>query len=157
MNNYYYSQTGIKFITDFQGSRLTFLLTSLVASDTFDFTSQNRYSTSQNFQAWFLGFFPKPAETKDSDKSDKIGFSSQIHGKSVFHKAKTCVFMEALCCLHWVSGIQHNRILNVYMKAFLKAFTYATSHPRCSCNLTQSLINVTTYRHNARFPRRANN
>ena len=33
-----------------QGSRLTFLQTSPVASDNFDFTSQNQFSTSQNFQ-----------------------------------------------------------------------------------------------------------
>lgn len=39
-----------------QGSRLTFLLTSLVASDIFDFTSQNLFFTSQNYQAWFCNF-----------------------------------------------------------------------------------------------------
>ena len=33
-----------------QGLRLTFLQTSPVASDNFDFTSQNQFSTSQNFQ-----------------------------------------------------------------------------------------------------------
>ena len=34
-----------------QGSRLTFLMTSPVASDSIDFTSQNQFFTSQNFQA----------------------------------------------------------------------------------------------------------
>ena len=42
---------------DCQGSRLTCLLTSPVASDNFDFTSQNQFSTSQNFQAWSCIFF----------------------------------------------------------------------------------------------------
>ena len=49
-----------KFFSDFyfslsqimQGSRLIFFLTSPVASDNLDFTSQNQFSTSQNFQTW---------------------------------------------------------------------------------------------------------
>ena len=39
-------------IWEIQGLRLTFLLTTPVASDNFDFTSQNQFSTSQNFQVW---------------------------------------------------------------------------------------------------------
>ena len=63
-------KTKLKFVSPsiglfcFQGSRLTFLQTSPVASDNFDFTSQNQFSTSQNFQ-WIRQiwvFFANSAE-----------------------------------------------------------------------------------------------
>ena len=91
------------------GSILTFLLTSPVASDNFDFTSQNQFSTSQNIQAWSCIFFLYQGgswgrvDIFPMKNPTNLGFSSQTvqniapsrqatYGKSVFHEGKNLRF-----------------------------------------------------------------
>ncbi len=104
-----------------QGSRLTFLVTSLVASDTFDFNSKNQFllarSLKHNFH--FFSFFTKPLEAKADDKSNKNWFFFLNSCRTSRHlitsnPQKVCLpgrqkilfrLRYFICCLHWVFSL----------------------------------------------------
>lgn len=103
---------GCSWYTKVQGLRLTFLLTNLVASDSF--TSQNQFSTSQNFQAWFFFFFflPRGELRKGRHFNFYIQFDTILIGLKISQNCRhDFIRYFRICCTSWVR--MHFRLLEI--------------------------------------------